>query len=854
MTALFCALAFLGAGCVALQVNAQAEETVAEPAEALFMPQSYEQYLPLVNPSDAAFSEEYITVADGNLLYIFDRAEERYSCFSHEVNGVERNISNLQFSPDGRLFFSDQDSHLFLYRFDSQTAEMQPNIPCSTFIIEGDTLYTTSVTNNMTTFYAIPHESNTLSFSQAKIIGTITTSSSTTPCMFVKGNTLYCAVNQLVYAYTYNGTTYDPTNVLLAGQTNILGLTSVCVYGDEIYFTVSGAYDLDGFYRTKLGDSCEKLLGGTGFTSLMRFNDLLYCVKGATVRGLSVEGEGASFTGYEIGASSDSVNRLSNAQDSVRAKDLIVTNDFGNSRVSVYNTASETYDVIPCGAAACVATDGETIAVGVGNRVLLYRYDENEPFFDEERAKTEENYQPKAPYYTHSTENAVVGVSVVYGSCYYVTEHHYGIAKEGAHEFTRSNTPVALTNDVYGNLYVADAQGVVTRYTEQEFIDYSSVGEPMTDGWVLPSGFTSLRADFDGSLYYLLGGDLYRNGVSAARFSAGEFVYRGEHAGALQPVSVALAFEDNALYLQYGDFIVRSSAFAFPTLTTISAGESASSVFSAPSGEALSYLDVREGATGVRVDLGALTGESEFFAYRDYARTSVQGTAVMLAETERYYLAALFERIDSGKAGDYSYVYTAQLFLKEDCTPREEVWRSAEGERYTSHEVSLSYYPCLLDALLIERLPRSERVELLAVTGAGNAFSFGYVQTESGARGYVPLGYLSESPPVSPEPEQYTIGYLKASDEGVTFYRSDDRSQRIVVKERTQVRIYDTHDGLYLVKFTRDGAEYSAQITRDLLESGSTDALRMSVIIILCVVALGICVAYVLIVPRKKKK
>ena len=50
-------------------------EASAVSAPSLFLPGSYEEYLPLELPSDAAMSEEYIAAADGNTLYLFDREE-----------------------------------------------------------------------------------------------------------------------------------------------------------------------------------------------------------------------------------------------------------------------------------------------------------------------------------------------------------------------------------------------------------------------------------------------------------------------------------------------------------------------------------------------------------------------------------------------------------------------------------------------------------------------------------------------------------------------------------------------------------------------------------------------------------
>ena len=49
------------------------------------------------------------------------------------------------------------------------------------------------------------------------------------------------------------------------------------------------------------------------------------------------------------------------------------------------------------------------------------------------------------------------------------------------------------------------------------------------------------------------------------------------------------------------------------------------------------------------------------------------------------------------------------------------------------------------------------------------------------------------------------------------------------------------------------GTLYTAQVTADMLEAGGENALRISVIIILCVIAVGIGAVYVLLVPKKTK-
>ena len=798
----------------------------AEPAAELFLPTSYEQYLPLKSPTDAAMNDSYIVIADGSGLYVYDRDAVAWSRYDHHAPyGEPRNITKVGFTSDGRLFFSDQEAHLYLYNFTTQEAQIQSNISCSTFVIDGDMLYTTAVTNGMTTFLAYLHRGAGLSFDRARRIGDLPTPTSIAPHMFVIDGDLYCAINSTVYVYKDNGNAFDASVKQLSGEDVVKDLTSVAVLGENVYYTVNDPVtdETDGVFVTSLSGSSSRLLGGDGFNALFTYGDRLFCVKGASVREIETDGKTAKYTGYEIASDSDSVNRISHAQDVVRARDLIVTADCGNERVSVYNTRTGEFSLLQTGAADCVATDGEVIAAGVGTQILLFRYGEEQP------------------YYVHNTANAVTGVAVVFGRCYYVTEHHYGVAEEGAHEFTRSNSPTALTSDVYGNLYVADGQRRVLKYTEEQFLDTTlNDGEVMTDGWSLPEGFLSLRADFDGNLYYLSDGVLYQNNERLSAIDGSGCVYHGAETPAL--LSFALGFEDNALYLQYGSFLARTQNVSFPTLSTIAATDAYPEIFSVPGEESLAFVDVKAGVTGIRVDAGKLEETSAYFPYDSYYRTPAGGRGILLAERGKFSLVALSENYD----------YTVALYLTEDCAEAPATWTGvAPALRFTTSDVALSYYPCLSAPLTVERLPRASRLDLLAtVTTEGN-FDFAYVRSGNTV-GYVPLAYLTEAPPVSVLPEEYTLGYLKASDEGVLFRAENGAT--LLVTERTQVKIYEGANGLYFLRFTQEGVEYTAQVTDRMIQTGDPNALRMSLIIVLCVVAVGVLAAFVLFRPRKKKE
>ncbi len=786
----------------------------------LFLPGSYEQYLPLSAPADVAVSDEYIAVADGAYIYLYARGgEEGYKVYRHRPGAsTPISVSKIQFAGDGKLYLADTAQEFF--SLDPATLEVSDSLlSLSTFCIAGSDLYAVTVAlSTGTTIYQLDM-TRPLSIDEAEHSQELSRSP-ITPSMTYTEGTLVCAVTGT--AYLYDGDTLAPKTTFLLDNdfTFRLETVSLCAEGGMYCYT-----DARGLSVTDAGGNSLLVYEGDDFGALTSCGDKLYCVKGATVRELTAS-DPPVYTGYEIAAASDSANRLSGAEDTVRARGLIVTADRGNGRVSVYDAEKENYYTIDCGDPLCVATDGEIIAVGVGSEVRAYKKGETDP------------------YLTHSAENPVTGLACVYGSVYYITSHAFGKAEDGAREVTRADlSPAALTSDVFGDLYVADGQNRVTKYTEAEFLDAASEGAAASEGWSLPSGYRSLRADFMGNLYYLSGSRLYRNGAPLFTFNAADAVYYGVNGGPQDPVSFALGFEDNAVYVQYGNFMLRTEAVSFPTLSTIAADGFYADLFTTPGKDGLSFLDVRADATGILVDVDNLTEESECFPYVSYARTAEGGRGILLGEKDGFGLVALFE--DHG--------YSVALYRPEDCTEVPVAWTDVSPAlRYASNDVYFTYYPCLAPSLAISRLPRAAELTMLATVTVGTEDGSGYAYVRYGnLYGYLPLSYLSASAPVSPPADDYTIGYLKASAEGVVFH---SQAGDEVVSGRTQVKIYELRTGLYRVTFERDGVEYTAQVTQSMLETGNPTVLRTSIIGILCVIAVGIILAYVLLVPRKKKR
>lgn len=827
-------LAGAAAGCPAVRhTAAQAEEpdetfqaaVLTTENASLFLPEGYEQYLALDNPADAAFSENHIAVADGKNIYVYDRAQGVYRTYTHDNS--DYTVSKLQFSEDGMLYFSDSAAASILYRLapDDETlaaSQIVTSVGVGAFYLVGGTAYIASTADGQTSLSSIALDDPTQPY-------TIATGLPSDLKMTYSNDVLYCAASNTVYAYdTSDG--FSPKEYRLNGETPVVGLTSICAHGSGFYYATA-----EGLYRSDLTNESDPLLSGNGFRALASYDGSLYCVEGASVHRLTLTDSAAFRSGYEIASASPSENRLSDACDTVRAGDLLVTADAGNRRVSVYNFSEQSYTVIPCEydnapfTPSLVATDGTTIAVASGANVYTCTY-----------GKTDFSRYG-------DVQTAVRGLAVVYGTVYYVTEN--GMYGSSGTSVYHSGTPAGLTSDLYGNLFVALADGSVRRFTEATFLTANHAGEDT--GVTLPSGFSSLRADFEGNLYCLSSGAVYRNGRSFASFSAADpFVC--EQTGSA--VSFALGYEDDRVYFTFGNYIVVSDAGTLdvPSLNELSVGGAYDTVFSTHEQPPL-LCDVPAGSVGVATDLSALREENgEFFPYCGYARSRQSARGVLLAETDAYSLVLFAD--DSGN-------YTANLYVKSAFSPAivqpdaEEYWTQTAGEtHYLSNSVSAYFAPCLDASLADAVLERGAKVALLGVVRAPGR-DYALVEYEGGgrdsARGYVPLSYLSELAVTPPEGEQYSLGYLRASDEG-TVFRTQTGEERTVY-ERVQVRLYDNGDGTFTALLA-DDPSFGAIVPESAVDDENGEALRIALIVILTVLALVIIGVYLYLLPWEKYK
>ena len=865
--------------------RSQESVTVDENNAALHLPESYEQYLPLENPSYVAMNEEYIAIADNSTIYIYDKSTNEYTPYHHEADDGQNTVSKIQFSDEGEMFFRDTGSHLYRYNFDTNDKEIIHDISCQTFLIQGDYLYYATETPMLTqsAFLYVPVNKDELLFQNANPLPEANKISAANPLIAFGGNTLYCifTVNNDTEVWAYNGTTHERIDKFpLDAQRPVTNVQFACTYKNELFYTVKGA-----LWRTDLSGTVELIPGSENYSTITSYGDKLYCIQGSVIREMEVTENSVTPTGYEISSNSSSPHRLSGAGETVRTKDLVAVADKGNNRISVYNRGENAYTVIPCEDEKVpftpehiaigkeeveVKTNGDIVTrnkIAVSNDDQIYEYT-----FERHTLKTEENGAHGPALYTVAQN--VTGLSYVYGKCYYISEHDsYGIlgdASTNGHTFnTALGSPDAITSDIYGTIYVAFGDKVYS-FTEEDFKNdkANNAAEPLQ---LSSSSYKSLSVDYEGNVWHLSeAGELYCNNEKMATIDGNDFVYLKEEAepkpdehSYRYPVSFALSFEDDELYFNFENYVVKTNAYALeglPSLNKITAGESKTKAFELADPSNL-FVTVPAGSVGFEIALDELKkGESDYFPYESYFRLENEarrGVLLYEPQGEGYYVVALYN--------EALHTFTANLFhsSKNHLAPDTDYFAEANETAYVSSDVSLCSAPCLYPAPAGERLStlsdallnRGAKIRVLGYA-TGEDRTYAYVEVIDNARtadkGYIPRSYLTKNDPLGVEKDSYILGYLKG-DAGIKLVSDDGKELEIT--EKTQAKLYKNEDGTYTAVVQKDGVVYKGTVNTDDIFRGATDAIRISLIVILSVLALVIIFGYVfLMFPRKKKK
>lgn len=711
----------------AVNVSEQRDtDEASEYGDSLILPDSYDQYLPLGKPSDVSVTENYTAIADGNFIYIYDRAADEYRKYEHAVNldDATNAIAKLQFADNGILYFLDVS--LRLYSLEPKTLEMtRTSLFCNTFAVYADTVYFTNTSQILTTTL------DRLDSSE----GVPVISDISKPAIAQDNGVLY---------YTESGKILckadDPS--FLRRLTDAETVVSLAVSGGILYYTDTAG----NLYVYDLTTSQKLNVFEGGYSALCVYDGYVYAVRNSVIRQYSTES--GDFTAYEICASSSGDKRLSDATQTLLSGNLLITTDNGNDRISVYDVETKEYRAIPCALApSYLASDGKTVMVSNASAAVLY---------DLESGTALQTFS--------DFSGNLVGVGGAYGNYYFVTDSNYFYRaaknKDGEYELENSPKPSVshtarlLSQDIYGELYVAYSDGTVYRFNEEGFLSPSDPGERVC---TVPVETERIAVDYEQTVYALYRNEVYVCTNAQAKYPLGKrLVYFQTEETRVK--SFTFGVEDGGVYLLYeGDFIIKTYDIPIPTVREIAVNGTDEKIFGNETAE-FSVVKTTENAIMVTFDIEKLNG-AEFFPYLSYLRDTESRTALKLGETEKYDLIAVYN--------ETTKTYSTALVLKRYCEelPKEDYLKAPVGftdnTGYLTNALALYKYPYLTELLTVCDLPKNAAVTVLGEIDRLNCRYY-YISFADGEgverKGYVPESYVTSFNGTPPESEIIEYG------------------------------------------------------------------------------------------------
>ncbi len=839
LTVLITAAAFALASTGALAALAEEGDARAR----LLLPDSREQYLALDAPSDFAVSEDYIAVAEGRSVYLYDRAAgEGYETFTHDYNVASLNF----YAYEGKtyLYFTSDEgaSNPIVYidcdaeNFAAQSAETTDIYSCSSFAVCGTQVLFANASNSV--YRAEMDGLNILPVS-----GEALDESTSAAGFTVYEGSIYYSKNREIYTAegtpaAYNGTDYD--------------ISSFALVGGDCYYTSADNY----FYRAEGPNDDERLLDGAVTAVKLCDDENLYLLQGDCIRRYDVQ---TGFTGYEIGQYSDSENRLGEgAFDLSASGGRLVIADASNGRVLLaekgnggsFFTALPTANFSP----SLVCAGDDSFAAADGNRLRVY------------------SYAGELLGSAELTAN-ITGIACSYGS-YYLTAFGQQIVYEYAggdltgSEIRFAHEASSITADIYGNLYILSGAEVYTLAAGT----FAEAAETVS----APAGARKLLSDFAGNLYAATDSTLYRlsaegtrSVLTAAQALGGLVSYEGS----APLLSFAFSFESGELYLLSDGFAAVAEDAGIASLDNLDAEGVYAHIFERSPDEndadALRLVTVSAGAVTVTLDLPALLEGASRLPYGGYERAAKERTGVVLAQTENGPIVGFFER-DESTGVNPTLFYETQLILDTTGETVQDVEKDsylsdpAYTDAYTVQAVGLYKYPQMrlgtnnhyTDFLRMTELAASQELTLLArieSDALDGSYYFVAAETENGTLcGYLPAGFVVRyDADWGAEESDYRYARLDRG-ESVTL-RHTATGEELTLSSREQLKVYDgitDEAGNIYAVYTGEGGTYAGFIPAGCLYR-ATPVVMITLAIVMVAAAAIILSACYLILRRQ---
>lgn len=747
---------------------------VLDETTSLLSPDSYEEYLSLQSPADVAVTDDYIAVADGNLIYLYDKTNETYRKYAHSVNteSALNSVTKMQFGEDNRLYFRDASSFLYYVNADGLTEENEPQpintgVPCYTFSLYGEYIYFSNAQSPLSRTSI-----NEPKVSTAEIL--VPSLHSTPQIAFWNGELYY--TNGGTYLHKLNPE--DPKN----------SSTPVAIFKNEVFSMqiVDGVFacsvkDADGtdgnkvkynYYAYGLNElsSSERPESATlveyvtplafydgYYGALCAFDKFVYAVEGSSIRQYSIQT--SAFTDYEISNVSDSLHRINNGEETLLCGDVLYIADNGNRRISVYDVKRKHFgtpiatEIAP----RYLAGDENTLLAANATQAVLYDL-------------TPERYGETLAVF-NNFHDGVVGATNVYGKYYFATESNYYYMAQTTEtgwqltetKKTSTNYAKLLTSDAYGHLYVASNNSLarVYRFTESEFLDGVGSGTEL-ENVRLPAQTKKFLVDYDGNVYALADGKIQKANESEPYALNTPLVYSETATIA----SFAFGIEENETYVLYEEnYAARTTLLNLPTVKNIPVNGLDAEIFD-DSAATVEIVKISLSAMLIDFNLSALN-EADVFPYLNYSRQTAPQRALKIAATKngKHNVLVFYDKVKRD--------YRACLALVNDCTPLSDEEKKAVCKSYDvaqtgylSNDIPVYKFPHLSGLPTVIELPRNTKISVLGeVNELDHSYYYVEYKDDTGVthKGYIPQPYVIDFDPTPPQPETEIYG-AKESD------------------------------------------------------------------------------------------
>lgn len=840
---ILCAFALTG-GVIAAYAEDENGASANGGGTQLFLPTSYEQYLDLKSPSDFAVNDDYIAIADGNKIYLYDKSAEtqNYLVFSHTSNVSSLNFYKhadktylyfaIDIAGDNPIQYIDCTATDFAEQTPQQTAINS----CSSFIIYGDQVCFANASNSvyLTRMDGLdivnPTSDDAIDSSQTATSFAVYDQN----IYFAKGNTIYIADT-------------TPGSYL----TTKYSISSFAIIDGTCYFVSN-----DNFvYKHGTEDEiCS--------SSLLKYfgNGNPYLIIDKSVCEYSVT---SGFTGYEIGKYSKSETRLgANASDLSVYNEKLLIADTENNRVVSYNknasgvygrnkaiaTKTENTDSAKTFSPELVCAGETSFLASDGSSLCLYSYDG----------------EVLAYFASEQFSGKILDCTYSFGTYYFVTignSNACALSESDRilHKKTLTIAPTSISSDIFGNLYVYSAE-TVYRFTAQEFTENGSGTLLFTHAG---SGDIQIATDFCGNIYLADGTTIYRyeyeNKIytQKAVFTAdtlGDFVYN--ESTDLPVLSFAFGFENGDAFILSDGFIVKTDALSVRSLTELDAEGVYGNVFSSPAQSSKAkLLTAKAGAVTVGLDLSELSDGVQYLPYHGYERLQSEKTGVVLAETDDGTIVAFYDQTDR------SYSFALVLSGSPAEVIDTGVQTSASGTMYTVSEIGLYKYPLMLisagedGANRFEsiRVGRSHTVKLLAkISHDALDTEYYFVSvTEGGTEyfGFLPVGYLSDyNSAGAHNPTEFRYARIDKGESCVL--KNTVTGEENIFENREKLKVFDKRkdeNGNVYVIYEGDEGTYTGYVDPDILYEATPAVLVTLVIVTIAAAAIIVSVCYLLL-------